>query len=246
LGSVSYNFNRVLYQAPQYTDYTNHQVGLNFTYLCKNEKTTLVNNNIVRETLYGGGNDFKSLGFYLGVTHKFTERWDASLMSGANISFFSFNTQVLDTSQFPFFISVKTQRMNESSVTPYVNISTGYHWTNFVLNGGFSRDLSPGANAVIYEFNRFYLSCSYNITERLRANLGGSYSLSNQASQTITNKYNYYNVSPQLTYQITEKLSVSPGYNFQNSANLAEGGGSAHNHVAYVQFSYSYPLHYQK
>ncbi len=50
LATASYNFNRVLYQAPQYTDYTNHQAGLNFTYLLKNEKTSLISNNIVRET----------------------------------------------------------------------------------------------------------------------------------------------------------------------------------------------------
>ena len=50
LATVSYNFNRVLYQSSQYTDYTSHQAGLNFTYLLKNEKTSLISNNIVRET----------------------------------------------------------------------------------------------------------------------------------------------------------------------------------------------------
>ena len=49
--TVNYNFNRVLYQAPQYIDYTTHQMGLNFNYLMKNERTTLTNTNIVRETI---------------------------------------------------------------------------------------------------------------------------------------------------------------------------------------------------
>jgi hypothetical protein len=246
LSTVSYNFNRVLYQAPQYIDHTSHQAGLNFTYLFKNEKTSLISNNIVRETLYAGGNDFKSLGIYLGVTHKFTERWDASLVSGANISFFSFNTQVLDASQFPFFITVKSQRVNDSNVTPYLNVSTTYRWTNLTLGAGFSRDQQPSAYGAVYEFNRLYLTCGYNFTERLRASLSGAYSLSNQSSQTINSAYNYYSFSPSLTYHITEKMSVSPGYSYSGRDNLTGTGGSAHVHQAWIQLSYTYPLHYQK
>ncbi len=246
LGTVNYNFNRILYQAPQYTDYTSHQAGLNFTYLLKNEKTTLNNYNLVRETLFAGGNTFKSIGIYAGASHKFTERWDANLMAGANISFFSTNTQALDLGQFPLFIQVKTQRVESSSVTPYVNLSSTYRWTKFSLSGGASRDLQPAANAVTYEFNRLYLNCAYNFTERLSGALNGSYSLSNQSSQNINSKYNYFNFGPQFTYKITEKLSVSPGYTFSNAENLATNGGSGHVHQAWVQFAYTYPIHYQR
>jgi hypothetical protein len=246
-GTASYNFNRVLYQAPQYTDYTGHQAGLNFTYLLKNEKTALISNNIVRDTLYAGGNDFKSLGIYLGVNHKFSERWDVSFMSGANISFFSFNTQVLDTSQFPYFIAVKTKKVTDSNVTPYFNVSTNYRWsTKFSLSANLKVDQNASAYGAVYETNQLSLACNYIFTERLRGSLSGSYTLSNQSSQTINSEYNYYNLSPSLTYQITEKFSVTPGYNFQNSASLTSTGGGGHNHVAYIQLSYSYPIHYQR
>jgi hypothetical protein len=246
LGTISYNFNRVLYQAPQYIDYTNHQAGLNFTYLLGNEKTSLISNNIVRETLYAGGNTFKSLGIYVGVTHKFTERWDASVMSGANISFFSFSTQVADFSQFPYFITLKTKRINQSSVTPYVNIASSYRWTNLSISGSFSRDEQPSAYGAVYEVNRLGLGLNYKFTERLTGSLNAGYFLSNQSSQNISSEYNYYNINSQLTYQITEKLSVSPGYNFQNAASLTAGGGSGHNHTAFIQLSYAYPIHYQR
>jgi len=246
LVTASYNFNRVLYQSPDFTDYTSHQAGLNFTYLMKNEKTSLISNNIVRETLYAGGNTFKSIGIYAGASHKFTERWNASLMAGANISFFSTNTQVLDVAQFPLFLQIKTQRVESSNVTPYVSLSSSYRWTNFSLSGGLSRDQQPSANGATYEFNRLYLNCAYNITERLNASLSGSYSLSNQVSQDVASKYNYYNFGPTLTYKITEMLSMSPGYSFSNAANLAANGGSGHMHMAWLQFAYSYPLHYQR
>jgi hypothetical protein len=263
LATASYNFNRVLYQSTQYTDYTGHQAGLNFTYLLKNEKTSLISNNIVRETLYAGGNDFKSLGIYLGVSHKFSERWDVSFMSGANISFISSNTQVLDTSRGPFIVNSNgqvvetsqgpftatsnTKPVQSSNVTPYFNVSTNYRWsTKLLFNATLKVDQNASAYGAVYETNQLFLSCAYNFTERLRGGLSGSYSMSNQTSQTITSRYNYYNLSPSLTYQITEKLSVSPGYNFQNSASLTSTGGSAHNHVGYIQLSYSYPLHYQR
>jgi hypothetical protein len=246
LATANYSFNRVLYQASQYTDYTGHQAGLNFTYLLRNEKTSFISSNIVRETLYGGGNNFKSIGVYVGVTHKFTERWDVNLMSGANISFFSSNTQVLDSNQFPFFIQVKTKRVDTSNVTPYVSASTTYRWTNLTVNAGVSIDQQPSAYGAVYEVDRVYASVAYNFTEKLRGSLGGGYSLSNQSSQDIKSQYNYYYVSPALTYQITERFSVSPGYNYGNSASLTSTGSSAHNHTAYIQFSYAYPMHYQK
>jgi uncharacterized protein (PEP-CTERM system associated) len=244
--TASYNFNRVLYQAPQYTDYTSHQVGLNFSYLLGNEKTTLISNNIVRETLYAGGNDYKSIGIYLGLNHQFTERWSADVMSGANINFFSFNTQVLDTSQFPFFTQVKTQRTHDSNVTPYVSASTTYRWTKLTASAGLSANQSPSAYGAVYQVYRLYASASYAFTERLRGGVSGSFSYSNQTSQNLNSEYNYYSVSPSLTYRLTERLNVSTGYNFGNSASLTSTGSSAHRHLAWIQFSFTYPIHYQK
>ncbi len=186
----------------------------------------------------------------MGVNHKFSERWDVSFMSGANISFFSFNTQVLDTSQFPFFLTVKTQRVNDSNVTPYFNVSTNYRWsTKLSFNASFKVDQNASAYGAVYEVDQLNLSLGYKFTERLSSSLGGSYSLSNQSSQTITSKYNYYSINSNLSYQITEKLSVSPGYSYSGRENLTGvtgGSGSAHNHMAWMQFSYTYPIHYQK
>jgi hypothetical protein len=253
LATANYNFNRVLYQASQFTDYTSHQAGLNFTYLLKNEKTSLISNNVVSETLYPGDNNYKSIGIYGGVAHKFSERWDVNLMSGININFYSFDTQVVNASPFfqgvnasPFFIQVNTKRLNSSGVSPYVNISTSYRWTNLTVTGGGSMTQQPSAYGAVYQVNRLYAAINYNITEKLSAGLSGNYSLSNQSSQDISSEYNYYNVSPSFNYRITERFSVSPGYSFGNSASLTSNGSSAHNHIAWIQFSYTYPIHYQK
>lgn len=246
MATASYSFNRVLYQAPQYTDYTGQQAGLNFTYLLKNEKTSLISNNVVSQTVYAGGNTYKSIGIYGGINHKFSERWDANLTSGANINFYSTNTQVLDASQFPFFIQVRTKRINSSGVSPYVSFLTHYRWTNLTVTGGVSMSQQPSPNGTTYQVNQVNGSLIYSFTEKLSGSLAGWYSLSNQSSQNLNSEWNYYSISSSLSYRITERFSVSPGYSFNNSASLTSTGSSAHNHIAYIQFSYTYPFHYQK
>lgn len=243
--TINYNFTRVLYQAPQYIDYTTHQMGLAFNYLLRNERTTLTNTNIVRETLYPGGNSYKTLGFYLGANHKFRENWEFNLLGGMNINKSDFATQVLDLSQFPFFISVQQKRVTHTKGTPYFNVSTTRRWTNLSFTAGFSRDQSPSAYGYVTNFTRIYASLGYTFTERLTGTLGGSYSLSTQASQANNLDYNYYNVTAQLAYKITEKLSVTPGYRFSQYDNVT-GGMSAQAHSAYVMLNYTYPIHYQK
>jgi hypothetical protein len=246
MATANYNFNRVLYQSPDYDDYTTQQAGLNFTYLLRNEKTSLISNNVVNYSLYSNENNYKSIGIYGGIAHKFTERWDVSVMAGANINFYSFDTQILDSSVFPFFIRVKTQKQNFTSVSPYVNLSTRYRWTNMAVDAGVSVSQQPSAYGAIYEVKRLYGSLSYNFTERLSGSLSAGYSLSSQSSQDIDSEWNYYSISPALNYRITERLSVSPGYSFLNSASLTDTGSSAHTHIAWVQFSYAYPFHYQR
>jgi hypothetical protein len=260
--TASYSFNRVLYQASQFTDYTGQQAGLNFTYLLKNEKTSLISQNVVNATDYAGGNNNKSIGIYGGVNHKFSERWNVNLMAGANINFYSTNTQVLNTSGFPqgvndsqfpgvvnaspTFIQVKTKRIDSSGVSPYANCFTQYRWTKLTVTGGLSMNQSPSASGATYQVNQLNAGVNYNFTERLSGALSAWYSLSNQASQNISSEWNYYAINSSLSYQITEKFAVSPGYSFNNSASLSGNGFSAHTHMAYIQFSYTYPIHYQK
>lgn len=243
--TINYNFTRVLYQAPQYTDYTTHQMGLTSNYLLSNERTTLTNNNIVRETLYPGGNSYKTLGVYLGANHKFTENWELNLLGGMNINKSDFGTQVEDLSQFPYFTSVVQKRVKHTKGTPYFNVSTTHRWTNLSLTGGFSRDQTPSAYGYVLNFTRIYASLGYTLTERLTGTLGGSYSSSSQASQTNNLDYNYYTVTALLAYKITEKLSVTPGYRFSRYDDVT-GDRSAQAHSAYVMLNYTYPIHYQK
>ena len=146
--------------------------------------------------------------------------------------------------------NVSTLGEHYTNVTPYFNVSTNYRWsTKLSFNAGFRRDQNASAYGAVYEVDRLNFSLGYQFTERLSSSLGGIYSLSNQSSQTITSKYNYHNINSNLSYQITEKLSVSPGYSYSGRENLSGAivtSGSTHAHMASMQFSYTYPIYYQK
>ena len=93
--------------------------------------------------------------------------------------------------------------------------------------------------------NHIFLNLSYSFTERLSGSLTGDYSLSNQLSQTNSFQNVVYTINSQLSYRITEKLSLSPGYRFVQNDDVSNSQ-SAHGHNVWVMLNYSYPIHYQK
>ncbi len=89
--TVNYNYNKVDYQAQQFSNYYSQQVGLVLQQQLKNEKTTLIGNFSAQDSRYPSeDNDFKSLGFQLGGTHQFSPDWQVNLLGGINISFHGF------------------------------------------------------------------------------------------------------------------------------------------------------------
>ena len=242
--TLNYDFNRVTYQDPGFRNYTYQMAGLRLDYPLKNEKTILSGNILVRETRYPGTDKYRSIGTYLGATHKFSENWDVNLMAGVNTSFMDFQTQVAQTPQS--FVIVPTQtRFKETKVSPYVNLSTTRRWTSLRLTAGISRDEYPTSYASISESSRFYGSANYNFSERLSGSLIGNFNLSNQPSQQNNLENIYFSVSPQLNYRITEKLTASPGYRF-GLRNDISNNRSATVQSVWLMVTYSYPIHYQR
>lgn len=243
--TVGYSFARVNYTDPNYRNYTDQSVNLRFDYLLKNEKTTLSSIISARNTQYPGGDFYRSLGTYLGVNHKFTQRWEINLTSGANYSFMDFATQVQDFSTFPFFILVKTTRQKQSMVSPYVNLSATRRWAKAAVTGGYSLEQTPASYGSIFDYHRVYLYMSYEFTEKLTGSMRMEYYLSSAASQTSNYKNDVFILSPGLAYRLTEKLSLAPGYSFGRRDDLVSGQ-SANRHNVWLMLTYTYPIHYQK
>lgn len=257
--SLSYNFNKVTYQPVQttqsqnyqnYQNYSSQAVSLMWQYLLS-EKTTVSTTFSGTETTYTGSNanDYKSLLFYLGVNHKFSERWQFNAAGGVNYSSYTNNSQIYSAGQFPNFVSVPTQQQKGTNFSPYFNFGATRQWTNLSVTGSFSRNQQASAYGYITQVNALFLAMNYQFTERLSGSLGGSYSLSSQSSNTTQNRNNYYTVGPQLKYQITERLTASSVYTFSNQnyqGNNISGGNSGQVHSISLMLTYAYPIHYQK
>ncbi len=253
---LSYNYNKVIYQAVQNTQGQNFQnywtqaVSLAHQYLLS-EKTTLSNTVSGTESMYTGStsSDYKSLLYSLGVQHNYSPRWTFNVAAGVYYSWYSTNSQIVSFGGFPNFVIVPTQKQTGTNFSPYFNLAATRRWTNLSITGSFVRNEQASAFGYISQVNALSLAMNYQFTEKLTGILSGSYSLSSQSSNTSQNRNNYYTVGPQLTYQITERLTASPGYSFSNQnygGNNISGGSSAHVHNVWLLLTYAYPIHYQK
>ncbi len=245
LANLSYSFNTVTYQDPRFRNYKNHQVSLGLSHPLKNEKTVVNGNISGRENLYAGGDRTSTLTGNLGINHKITETWDANLAGGMNFSRQESSTRVLDTSAFPFFVTVKQQKQTQSNQGLFLALSSTKRWSRASLTGSFNRDLSPSGAGAEVERDAASLSFAYTFTERLSSTLQGSYSLSKTVSQTSNLKTAVSQISNQISYQMTEKLSLTQGYSFGYREDLA-GGTNAKRHGVWAMLTYTYPIHYQK
>jgi hypothetical protein len=243
--TVAYNFNSVHYQDPNFRNYSYQTLGLKLEYPLKNQKTLLMGNVEGRQTLYAGGDSYRVMAVNLGATHKFSEKWEVSLLAGVNTTFMDFQTSVVSIGQPPFFITVQQERRRQTQATPFVNLSATRRWTNFNFTLGYTRDESPSAYGGISQLNRIYSTMNYKYNEKLSGLLQGEFYLTNQDYQTSSFQSNFFGVNAQLNYQITEKLVASPGYRFGLRDDTSVGQ-TANGHSVYLMLVYTYPMHYRK
>jgi hypothetical protein len=263
--SLNYNFNKVTYQpvktsqvlnSQNYQDYSTQVVGLTWQYLLS-ERTTASTTFSGTETTYTGpnANDYKSFLASLGISHKFSERWQFNAAAGVNYSLYTNDNQIATGGQFPNFVSVPTQQQKGTGFSPNFNLGATRRWTKLSITGSFSRNQQASAYGYVSQVNALSLSINCPFTERLSGSLGGSYSLSSQSSNTTQNRNNNYNIGPQLRYLITERLSASSTYTFSNQSyqgnnisgtNNNSGANNAQVHIISLMLTYAYPIHYQK
>jgi hypothetical protein len=254
--TLNYNFNKVTYQPVQNTqaqnfqNYSTQSVSLVYQYLWS-EKTTLSNTVSGTESTYTGStnSDYKSLLYSLGVQHNYSPNWAFNVAGGVNYSWYSTNSQIASFGQFPNFVSVPTQTQTGTNFSPYFSLGATRRWTNLSVTGSLLRNQQASGYGYIAQVNSASLNAIYLFTERLTGSLGGSYSLSTQSSNRNQNQNNYYTVGPQLSYQITEKLTAASGYTFNNQSyggNNLSSSSSAPAHKVWLMLTYAYPIHYQK
>jgi hypothetical protein len=243
---LGYGYFQAIYQDPDYINYYSQSVSLGLKYLLKNAKTTVTGTVLGRYTDYPAiANTYRNIGAYLGVEHKFSEDWTLALLGGANFNWFTSQTAVLDFGNNVAFIRLRQFTDKSFTVSPYFNISALRRWTKTNLTCGYSVDQSPSASGTINQFHSGYAGISRNFTERLTGGVQGGlyYSLSTSPGSDYNNLILY--VSPNLSYKLTEKISMNSSYTYGWRDDLVGERTTSRNQV-WLYLRYANPLHYQR
>jgi hypothetical protein len=250
---MGYAYNQTTYQSNTYNNYFTHTLNLGLNYLLKNAKTTLTGTIVGGYTNYPSiGNSYRNLGTYIGFKHKFSEDWSLDVSGGANYNWYTSQTAVLAFGNFVSFVGLRQATLKTFTVTPYWNIAATRSWTKANLTFGYSVNQSPSASGTVNQFHSGSAGFSYNFTERLTGAIGGSgyYSISSSPGSNYNDLV--FSLTPNLSYKLTEKISVNSSYTYSWRENLSGGqstfgaGQTTSRNVGWLYLRYSNPLHYQK
>jgi hypothetical protein len=243
---TGYAFNRVIYQDPRFTDYTQHRINAGLNYLLKNAKTTISGTILFRFINYPSiENFYRNLGTYAGLEHKFTEEWSVSLFGGLNYNWFSSQTAVLDFGFFPSFFQVRQVKEETFTVSPFFNIAATRRWPKTNLTFGYAIDQSASGGGTVLQFHRMNAELSYNFSERLRGGIRGSLYYSNATSPGSDYDNLVVYVSPEIRYRFTEKISVNSSYRYGWRKDFVRER-TTDRHLVRIYLSYANPIHYKK
>jgi hypothetical protein len=244
--TLGYAFNQANSQDPQFTNYTSQQGNLSLSYPLNNEKTTIGGTVTASETDYANNDVTRQGGIYLSADHKFSEVWRVSFLGGLDYISTN-NTSVVSTpvsSPTSSLYSLSPQLGRQSSFEPHIDASLTRSWTNTSLSVRYQRTQPPSGLGAPVTFNMVSVSLSHDFNERLSGSMAGTYSSSQPINVSGGFETSLYQLSPQLSYKLTENLSLIPACSF---GLLQELGKSANIVGASLMLTYSYPFfHYQK
>jgi hypothetical protein len=198
------------------------------------------------ETDYANNDVTRQGGIYLSADHKFSEVWRVSFLGGLDYISTN-NTSVVSTpvsSPTSSLYSLSPQLGRQSSFEPHIDASLTRSWTNTSLSVRYQRTQPPSGLGAPVTFNMVSVSLSHDFNERLSGSMAGTYSSSQPINVSGGFETSLYQLSPQLSYKLTENLSLIPACSF---GLLQELGKSANIVGASLMLTYSYPFfHYQK
>ncbi|MGC2694057.1 MAG: hypothetical protein WA228_15290, partial [Desulfobaccales bacterium] len=241
--TLGYTFNLVNSQASQFINSTNQQGNLSLSYPLKDEKTTIGGTVSANETDYADNDITRQILSYLTVGHRFSEVWNINFSGGLAYTSTN-NTSVVTSPATSPFYTVTPQLGRQASFQPYFNASATRSWTSTTLSATYQRSQPGSGLGTPVDFNSASLSLSHDFTERLSGSMAGTYTESQPINARGGFETSTYLLSPQLSYKITENLSLIPACSV---GLLQEMGKSADIVSASLMLTYSYPFfHYQK
>lgn len=239
--ALSYGYGQVIYQDPEFRDYTTHRVSLSYGHLLANARTTL-NASISGSTVnYSrGGNDYPTLNLAAGVTYRVAEDFSLSAQAGINLTRF----RELTGGRGPGGRIVLREETT-FSVSPFLGLATTRRWTRTSLTVGINRTQSPSAAGRLLEYYQGFIGLSHEISERLKAGLDGSLYYSTSSREEGNYENLVFSFGPQMSYQLTERLTFTSSYRFGFRNDLVTDQTSQRHQVV-VSLNYSWPFRWQR
>ncbi|MCL6622792.1 MAG: hypothetical protein K6T55_11925 [Syntrophobacterales bacterium] len=238
---LEYGFGQVNYQDPEFQDYTTHLLSLRYGHLLANARTTLRLGAAGQAVNYSaGGNRYRILNLAAGVEHKVAEDFSLTALVGVNVTRLRELVGVRGPGGL-FLVRPETSL----KTGPFLELAVTRRWPRTSLTGGVSRTESASGGGDLLEYYRAFLGVDHAVTERLRAGVDSSvyYSTSSQERSDYENVI--LSFGPQVSYQLTERLTLTTGYRFGYREDLA-GERNTHRHLVWLYLSYSRPWHYQR
>ena len=243
--SVGYGFNMVDYQSQAYNNYKGQTITHGFDYLL-NEKTTLLSRLTGSYYKYDEtSNTIVTLGPQIGFSHKYEEKWDISLLGGANFSRTKADVGVLSADNPLGFLQVAQQSQMSKNVSPFFTVGTNYRWETGGLSLNYDRNQSPNAYGNQSQYNNFNLNINQSVSDKLNLSLNPYLYTSTIPNPGSEYNSKYIGIRPGITYKYTERTEIGAYYDFSYRSVTGSSNYSYPVNDVWVTLKYSYPLHYQ-
>jgi len=223
--TLDYTFTNVDYDLEEYVDYKEHSVSATNSYTFNDRR------NEFRIRPYyryrdSTDDDVDIYGLSLGLTHRFTETFEASIDAGA---------RYLDIEE----VSGTT----ESDWGWTADVSLTKSWQAASVEFLYSKDLGYTAEGSTVDVNRFSLTISRMLTSKLGIDLTGTLYFTKERGMTDRDdNVRYYEVIPLLNYGFTQNHSLELGYRYSNEydKNFTNYRERDRN-IAWIALNFSFP-----
>ena len=177
------------------------------------------------------------IGFEIGGTHDFSERWQASFFAGPRYTWLDGTVRFTNSLNMRERISD-----NDDDVGYLLDANVRYQAgerTSLVANA--SRDVSPSTTTgIIRQTTAFGLFFNHQLLEKVAVDLSGRYSIQETLAGPSDLRRDYASVSPGVRWRLTEDLTLRCSYRFRWQK-FDESGETANSNAVFATLTYQLP-----
>lgn len=172
----------------------------------------------------------ESIGFQVGLAHRFSETFSASAALGLNY---------IDT----LFLNSNRVKDEENDIAPLVSISFDKTWERMSLNGSLTTSSSPGGEGRMLSRNSVALDFKRKLSERLNFALNTSYTRNETAGGVTVSgdTRTYFAIEPRLSWKASRWWTISGSYRYRAQEYTESDSGVAESNAVYIGVEYVWP-----